>query len=370
MDILNQAMFYLLGLFKNVLGSYGWAIIALTVAFRLIVWPLNTKQTLEMQKMQQLQPKIKALQERYKNEPQKMQEQMMVFYKENKFNPFGGCLPMLIQLPVFIGLYGMLVSPDFLAASGNTPFLFLENLSRPLNSHSGKSLDGTFNITEKDHFVTAHHIDVDLVNGQRITYKITDPQKVLSIQPMPLIPGDPLSLSLDGDKLGETGFSDAFIEGKVAKASVVVVNDSTKEVESVVFTPKPLKAATVADPNTHAVALMSEIPTVMGKSHFHMGLLYLVIAYALLTVLYQMVMSKATPASEASGPQAQMMKLMPLMFVGFLVFLPIPAGVVLYLVVTMLLMFLQTAWINANHPSNKPDPNAKPGQQVVDVKPA
>lgn len=86
----------------SIVGSYGLAIILLTVVIRLAMWPLNVSQQRSMKMMQSLQPKIKAIQDRYKNDPQKMQQKLMEFYKEHKFNPMGGCLPLLIQLPIFI----------------------------------------------------------------------------------------------------------------------------------------------------------------------------------------------------------------------------------------------------------------------------
>ena len=89
----------------SIVGNYGLAIILLTVVIRLAMWPLNVSQQRSMKMMQNLQPKIKAIQDRYKSDPQKMQQKLMEFYKEHKFNPMGGCLPLLIQLPIFILLY-------------------------------------------------------------------------------------------------------------------------------------------------------------------------------------------------------------------------------------------------------------------------
>src|SRR4051812_33503075 len=94
----------------GVVHSYGLAIIILTVGIRLLLWPMNTQQTASMRKMTELQPKLKALQAKHKDDPVKMQQAMMQFYSENKFNPMAGCLPMLIQLPIFIGLYAALNS--------------------------------------------------------------------------------------------------------------------------------------------------------------------------------------------------------------------------------------------------------------------
>jgi len=88
--------------------SWGMSIIALTVLTRAILLPLTYKQLKGMRALQALQPQIKELQEKYKNDKQRMQQEMMRFYKENKVNPLASCLPMLAQLPVFITLFFVL----------------------------------------------------------------------------------------------------------------------------------------------------------------------------------------------------------------------------------------------------------------------
>ena len=112
--------------FGDLFGNYGIAIIVFTIIIRLLIWPLGVSQQRSMRTMQSLQPKLKLIQERYKSDPQKMQQKMMEFYKENKFNPFAGCLPMLIQLPIFIFLYSALMSPQFIQMAGDAQFLFVK----------------------------------------------------------------------------------------------------------------------------------------------------------------------------------------------------------------------------------------------------
>jgi YidC/Oxa1 family membrane protein insertase len=89
--------------------SWGWSIVALTVIVRVAMIPLTVKQQQSFRAMQALQPEIKKLQAKYKNDRQKLNEEMMAFYKENKVNPFGSCLPLIIQLPIFFALYVVLV---------------------------------------------------------------------------------------------------------------------------------------------------------------------------------------------------------------------------------------------------------------------
>jgi YidC/Oxa1 family membrane protein insertase len=85
--------------------SYGWAIILLTLGVMVLLTPLTLKGTRSMMAMQRLQPEMKRLQQKHKGDRQKLNEEMMKFYKENNINPLGGCLPLLLQLPVFIVLY-------------------------------------------------------------------------------------------------------------------------------------------------------------------------------------------------------------------------------------------------------------------------
>jgi YidC/Oxa1 family membrane protein insertase len=85
--------------------SYGIAIILFTAIVRLILLPLNIRQTRSQFKMQEVQPEVKKLQEKYKNDPQKSQQEMMKLYKEKGVNPMGGCLPLIVQLPILWGLF-------------------------------------------------------------------------------------------------------------------------------------------------------------------------------------------------------------------------------------------------------------------------
>ncbi len=88
--------------------TYAWSIIVITIIIKTLFWPLTNASTKSMKRMSALQPQVKALQEKYKDNPQKMNQKLMEFMKENKVNPMGGCLPMILQLPVFFGFFTML----------------------------------------------------------------------------------------------------------------------------------------------------------------------------------------------------------------------------------------------------------------------
>ncbi len=106
--------------------NYGLAIMLLTVIIRVVFWPLTHKGTESMRRMQELGPLFKEVQEKFKDDPQKRQEAVMALYKEHKVNPIGGCLPMLIQIPVFIGLFYVLRSAIELRFAS---FLWINDLS-------------------------------------------------------------------------------------------------------------------------------------------------------------------------------------------------------------------------------------------------
>jgi YidC/Oxa1 family membrane protein insertase len=107
---------------------YGIAIIVITIIIKTLFWPLTQASTRSMKRMQALQPQMKAIQEKYKDDPRKMNAKLMAFMKENRVSPLGGCLPMLLQIPVFIGFYQMLQSAIELRGAS---FLWACDLSQP-----------------------------------------------------------------------------------------------------------------------------------------------------------------------------------------------------------------------------------------------
>ena len=119
---------------------WAWAIIALTLLVRIVIVPLTVKQIRSMQHLQQHAPELKAIQQKYKNDRTRMNEEVMRFYKENKINPAASCLPILVQIPIFISLFFVLkdfektVFPEYpgsdLGWLGVVP-----NITDPINSH-------------------------------------------------------------------------------------------------------------------------------------------------------------------------------------------------------------------------------------------
>jgi YidC/Oxa1 family membrane protein insertase len=123
--------------------SWAWSIVLLTVVVRIAMIPLTVKQQQSFRAMQSLQPQIKKLQAKYKDDRQKLNEEMMLFYRENKVNPFGSCLPLIVQLPIFFALYIVLVDISEEVEAGADLSMFwgwIPNITESLNAMPGTTL--------------------------------------------------------------------------------------------------------------------------------------------------------------------------------------------------------------------------------------
>ena len=127
-DFIAQLLLQLLGFFYSLVHNWGWAIIILSLAVYLLLFPLSLKQMRSMKEMQALQPKIEALRKELKDNPQRLNKEIMELYKEHKVNPLGGCLPLLLQMPIFFALYQALIRS---VALRGAHFLWIKDLSSP-----------------------------------------------------------------------------------------------------------------------------------------------------------------------------------------------------------------------------------------------
>ncbi|MGN0845753.1 MAG: YidC/Oxa1 family insertase periplasmic-domain containing protein [Kiritimatiellia bacterium] len=134
---------WVLNFFNSLIPNYGVAIILLTILVRLVFWPLTHKSTVGMRRMQEIQPKMKELQAKFKDNPQRLQQETWALYRENKVNPLSSCLPMLAQIPVFIALFTVLRSAVELRYA---PFLWISDLSEPEALFAGWFPFGGLNI--------------------------------------------------------------------------------------------------------------------------------------------------------------------------------------------------------------------------------
>jgi YidC/Oxa1 family membrane protein insertase len=129
LTILAKPLYWLLDKLHSFIGNWGWSIVALVLLLKIAFYWLNAKAYASMAKMKAISPKITEMRERLKDKPQEMQQAMMKIYKEEKVNPMGGCFPIMIQIPVFIALYWVLLSS---VEMRNAPWiLWIKDLSSP-----------------------------------------------------------------------------------------------------------------------------------------------------------------------------------------------------------------------------------------------
>ncbi len=322
-----------LKMLAHFVGNYGLAIIVLTIIVRMFLWPLNVSQQRSMRQMQTLQPKLKAIQERYKNDPQKMQMKMMEFYKEHKFNPMGGCLPLLVQMPVFILLYSALMSPQFIQIAHDTQFLFVKSLATTLRATAGISNDGMMGTSKYDTFILGKTATVYLPNETLENVKVDKPNKALEVQGE-LIPGDPIDFKVSLDQL-DLKFSQL---DQIQKADMSITDVNTKETEKVTF-------------ERNGGLLTASVPSKEVEHTFHWDVLVLIALFGLTMWLSQKLMMAQNKNAMSDDPtqqaiQKSMGTFMPVMIIATFVIIPIPAGVLIYLIVSNVIQVLQTVIVN------------------------
>ena len=141
MNAISNLLGHILKFIFEFVNNYGWSIIVFTLFVRLLLVPLMIKQIKSQKAMQDIQPKIKEIQEKYKNKPEKQQEELMKIYQEAKINPLSGCLPLLIQMPILIGLFNVLRDPvtygvfanEAALKAADTGFLWIQSISSTKN---------------------------------------------------------------------------------------------------------------------------------------------------------------------------------------------------------------------------------------------
>jgi len=334
LDPLYTALGWVMAVLYTAIPSYGIAIILLTVAVRLVLYPLTVKQTKSMQAMQRLQPEIKRLQAKYKNDRQKLNEEMMKFYKENKVNPLSGCLPLVLQLPLFIVLYrlihdltatviaGAVIVGSLTVGGGVPPNPTFQNV---------KVSGGTITNNKLSDSVTADVVATDGKTVGQLQGTVTDNavRGKTKNDPAPVV--DPITKKQIGT---------------IAGATIAVGPEGAHVTANPKHIPKDSQLAKELEKTPGQMEWLgmdlARRPS-QGKGAELIGL-YLLVGLTVLTGYYQQrQMTARTPAS-AQNPQMQMMgRIFPLFF-GFIA-LQVPAGVVLYFVVSNLWQIGQQAII-------------------------
>jgi len=179
-DVLAKPMLWLLNFFHRYIGNYGIAIILLTVLIKGAFWPITQKGMKSMKNMQKLQPKVAKLKEKYKGDPQKMNQEMMALYKTYKVNPLGGCLPLVLQIPFFFALYKVLLMSIELR---HAPFmLWINDLAAPDRLWIGFDIPFLHGIP-----VLTLLMGASMYLQQKMTPTTADPTQARIMQMLPII---------------------------------------------------------------------------------------------------------------------------------------------------------------------------------------
>ena len=186
MSIIYNILGTVLGLIFDFVQNYGIALVLFTLIVKSLLLPLTINQTKSTKAMQDIQPKVQEIQEKYKNKPEKQQQEMMKLYQEAKINPLAGCLPLLIQMPIIMGLFAVLREPwkygifESQAAfeAADTSFLWLSNLTQA--GDFGAILQGQ---------ISVENLIIAILSGgsaylMQKTMMTTDPQQQQTMQTM------------------------------------------------------------------------------------------------------------------------------------------------------------------------------------------
>jgi YidC/Oxa1 family membrane protein insertase len=363
-NFLFEAFAWTISFFYDVTKSYGLAIVLLTIAVRVVLFPLTAKQAKSMQAMQRVQPELKRLQTKYKNDRQKLNEEMMKFYRENNINPLAGCLPLLLQMPLFIVLYNVIAGLTKVALVGALL--------------TGGTVDGGRLEGERVRFTEISFSSVDddsVANGRVVDAKVS----------ARVVDGD-------GDVIGKLG-SARVVNGRVVGPESAAVQILPIDGGSAIGTITGIEVAD--DPEDDGAPRVEGRPKYLDEASdlfvalrgaggemvswgidlsnsaagassegFGTALPYFVlVAIVIATGYYQQRQMTARNPQAAQNPQAQMMgKIFPIVF--GLISYSIQAGVVVYFAVSNLWQIGQQSLIFRNQAMTGA---AEGGAAVVDT---
>jgi YidC/Oxa1 family membrane protein insertase len=167
-DILANPLFSLLTWFNSFIGNFGFSIILLTVLVKLLFWPLSQASFKSVEKMKKVSPEMKMIQERYKNDRMKMNEELIALYKKYNINPMAGCLPIILQIPVFVALYKVLL--ESIDLKGADFIFWIHDLSM-----------------KDPYYVTPVLMGLSMLAQQKMSPASTDPLQRKLMMAMPLV---------------------------------------------------------------------------------------------------------------------------------------------------------------------------------------
>lgn len=349
----------MLEFFKKLFGNYGWAIIAVTIFVKLVLYPLTKHQTESMKKMQAIQPKIKIIQERfnqqkdrYKDRPAKLKEiqadfqkDMMEFYQSNKVNPLGGCLPMLFQLPILIALFWAFNGSPFKPVAITVPIEVLSEDKAIYEQRKGASNPAIY-VGEKGEKgrILLSPGDVKITPNKDITYMV---------------------LKLEGNLDGVTNNAKWELSDRPYYTPTATKKPDLDSIVNLVINSN--NSATIQSKKPGRVYLNAILSSSHEKDRFlfiselgkssafdpitgkiNLDIIILVLLFVITIWLSSKVTSGYSPPPadpKQAEMQKMMQKMMPPMVGMMMLFFPVPAGVLLYFVASGFIQAFQTWWI-------------------------
>jgi YidC/Oxa1 family membrane protein insertase len=337
-DLTYSFMLPMLQWMQGVTHSWGWSIVGLTLLVRIAVAPLVQSSTLQMKKMSQLQPQIKALQDKYKTDPEQLQKRLMEFYGKNKMNPLGGCLPMLVQLPILWALYAAFSGPPFMDKPIVVPIKVVA-ASDAAKVHRDETSKATVPYVSPDGAMAKLAVfpgELTLLQGQSTDFAVRAVQGKLDgalTVGWKVVPqgshADPNKIPFTEDNNFRYDFTTTGEYNVEAKVPGVAAHDGFLFINSL---GKIAKGFELLQPK-------------------NWDILFLIIAFGgttYLSSLFSVSGGQNVPESEMTETQLiqkQTMKMMPLTMTAMFCFIPLPAGVFLYFVISNLFQVVQTWWL-------------------------
>ncbi len=364
-DITYQFMIPMVELFYKWTHSYGWGIVLVTLAVRALLWGLVANQTKSMMRMSQVQPHIKAIQERYgKSDPEMFSKKSMEFYQKNKINPMGGCFPLLIQLPILLALFGTFTGPPF----GDKPIEVKVKVVAPAQAseaHRNEASGGSVPYISPEHQLAKVVVfpgDCTVVENESVDFSTRALQGELpaNFQCLWNIFGKASDMKgmINTEPLGHTFHCTFQKPGEYVVKAIIPGIAKHEPFGFIASLGKVAKGAELLKPeNFDSVALI----LLFGLTMF-------------ISQKYSMPKPQTAIAEmdETQLAQQQSMKLMPLMMTGMFFFIPLPTGVYLYMVISNVVQSMQTFLV-----MKQPVPDLisvlddpMPGQGFVSSKPS
>lgn len=332
-------MLPILEYFEKATHSYGWSLVLLTLLVRVMLWPLVASQTQSMQRMSQLQPTMKKMQEKYKNDPELMQKKFMEFYAKNRVNPMGGCLPMLLQIPIFFALFATFSGPPF----GDKPIpvhvKVVAQQGAPIEIKKPTSNDAIPYVSRSGQLckIAVYPGEVFLPVGAQEDFNT---RAVNGVAPLDFkatwkIVRDNKPISSDEATIDENGHAIFKKEGDYQVQAVVAGVAKNEPFGFVSGLGKVANGVELLKPG-------------------NWDALFLIVAFGFTMWVAQKFTVKParTPGQEMDEQQRiqqDTMKILPIVMTGTFFFIPLPVGVLIYIVLSNCVQSFQT-WILMNKP--------------------